>query len=61
VSYTYAIMRVSEETYAEIREHLIAAGYADQIHERAGSFCETLDMHGIALQVTPQCPEDEVP
>ena len=51
MSHTYAIIPVSYETYEEIREKLIAAGYFDQIHDVPGSVFEVLDMYGIGIQV----------
>ena len=43
VTHTYAILELSSESYAEIREKLQAAGYSDQFH---GS---VIDMHGIGV------------
>jgi hypothetical protein len=44
MTYTYAIMEVSQRAYDEVRSKLERWGYADQI-DSAGN----LDMHGIAL------------
>lgn len=48
VTHTYAVLKVSPETYNEIRGRLAAAGYAGQFHDKADG--EVIDMHGIALQ-----------
>jgi hypothetical protein len=44
MTYTYAIIHVSQRTYDEIRSKLESVGYQDQI-DHAGN----LDMHGMAL------------
>ena len=49
MTYTYAIMEVSQKVYDEVRAKLLDAGYADQIDPS-----ENLDMHGIALNVEPK-------
>jgi hypothetical protein len=46
MTYTYAIMEVSQKVYDEVRSKLESAGYAGQI-DSGGN----LDMHGIALNV----------
>ncbi len=51
MTHTYAILRVSAETYNEIRGLLVAAGYDDQLHDKPAG--EVIDMHGIALQQHP--------
>ena len=61
MSHTYAIMEVSYEAYEEIREKLIAAGYADQIDDVPHSVFEVLDMHGIGLRVETKTPEEKAP
>lgn len=48
-THTYVIMAVSEPAYGEIREKLLQAGY-DHVIDGGGSE-ETIDMHGIALQI----------
>lgn len=48
MTYTYAILDVSAEVYAEIEEKLQAAGYAQAFHEDDGD--TVIDMHGIALR-----------
>lgn len=45
MSHTYAILEVSPETYAEIKEKLRVAGYEHAFHD------DVIDMHGIALKV----------
>ena len=47
MTYTYVIMEVSMEVYAEIKDKLEAAGYQHALHEERGRI--VLDMHGIAL------------
>lgn len=47
-THTYAFLRVSKETYNEVRGLLAAAGYGDQFHDKNGQ--EIIDMHGIALK-----------
>lgn len=49
MTYTYAIMKVSQKVYDEVRAKLVAAGYADQIDLNGN-----LDMHGIDLNVEPK-------
>lgn len=48
MSHTYAILVVSPEAYAEIREKLRHAGYDHALQCIDGG--EVLDMHGIALR-----------
>lgn len=48
-THTYAVLEVSVETYAEIERGLRAAGY-DHSFTKDGD-TDTIDMHGIALQV----------
>lgn len=43
MTYTFVKLEVSDDTYNEIKEKLIEAGYASQIEEGI------IDMHGIAL------------
>ena len=52
MTYTYAILDVSQRTYDEIRAKLNAAGWQQAIHEYDAD--EVLDMHGIALRVDSQ-------
>jgi hypothetical protein len=49
-THTYAVLEVSPEAYAEIKRGLLAAGY-DHAITKDGREAETIDMHGIALQV----------
>lgn len=50
MTHTYALMKVSRETFKEIHAKLLEAGYEEQVHDDG----TTLDMHGIALiQGTP--------
>jgi hypothetical protein len=57
MSYTYAVLEVSPETYREIRKKLDDAGYAHAFHHDRTSKDgqELIDMHGIALK------EEETP
>lgn len=48
MSYTYAILEISEKAYNEIRKKLAAAGYEDQFGTDDGK--EVIDMHGIAVK-----------
>ena len=57
MTYTYAIMLVSEATYQEVRAALIEADYHQAIHHKDGREC--LDMRGIALQVAPTATPTE--
>jgi hypothetical protein len=50
MSHTYTILPVSQATYAEIREKLLAADYIHAIHGTLDSMDECIDMHGIAVQ-----------
>jgi len=48
---TYAILKVSPETYREIRERLRMARYEHAFIERPGPHAgEVIDMNGIAIQ-----------
>lgn len=46
-THTFAMLDLSPEAFAEIREKLRAAGYEDQFHEIDGRLA--IDMHGIAI------------
>lgn len=48
MTYTYALMDVSEATYQEIKAKLLEAGYSHALHD--GDDGIVLDMHGIALR-----------
>ena len=48
-TYTYAIMHVSKETFAEVAAQLREAGYDHAFHDH--DTC--LDMNGLALRVEP--------
>ena len=48
MSYTYAILDLTPETYRELREKLEAAGYTHAFHEHDGR--EVIDLHGIAAR-----------
>jgi hypothetical protein len=47
MTYTYAILEVSERAYQEIRKALEKADYRHCFHEEDGRV--VIDMHGIAL------------
>lgn len=49
MTYTYAILQISQATYDEIKAKLDAAGYVYAFHDDADGLL--IDMHGIALQV----------
>lgn len=44
-THTYAVLKVSQSTYNEIREKLQTAGYDHAFHRDS-----IIDMHGIAIQ-----------
>lgn len=54
MSYTYATMEVSKQTFEEVKAKLLAAGYEYAVHDKG----EILDMHGTAL-VAEAAPERE--
>lgn len=56
MTYTYAIMTVSQKVYDEIKVKLINAGYASQIDSNGD-----LDMHGIALNLELKQSCKEIP
>lgn len=49
MTYTYAILEVSKQTYNEIKDKLLEAGYGTAIHKESNGK-EVIDMHGIALK-----------
>lgn len=51
MTYTYALMEVSPETYREIKQKLLDAGYSHAIHDDEER--SPLDMHGVALVEGP--------
>ena len=53
MTYTYAIMHVSESAYKEIKKKLEDAGYQHAIHDSDSEDGSVLDMHGIALAQEP--------
>ncbi len=58
MTYSYAILMVSPETYKEIREALSSAGYSDQFIDKAPCR-EVINMHGLALEEHPGRCEHE--
>lgn len=58
---TYSILPVSQATFQEIMTKLQDAGYDGQIHARQGDrlTLDTIDMHGLALQVEISEPTNE--
>jgi hypothetical protein len=57
-TYTYAVLEVSPEAYAEVRRLLEAAGYGHAFHEDS-EHREVIDMHGIALAPRAEIPKEE--
>lgn len=53
-THTFAVLKVSQSTYDEIREKLQTAAYDHAFHENG-----IIDMHGIALQVLESEEEEE--
>ncbi len=50
MTYSYALLAISESAYLEIKAKMEAVGYADQfIRNPDGSAIPRLNMHGIAL------------
>lgn len=56
-THTYAILKVSPESYAEIRRLLEAAGYSDQFMQEGANY-EAIDMHGIAIVADKERKQD---
>ena len=54
-TYTYALMYLSREAYAEIRDKMLAAGYSDMMDTRRED--SPVDMHGIAVVPEGYKPE----
>lgn len=50
-THTYALLPVSQATYDEIREKLLAAGYDDYVTRAVADEQERVTMQGIALVV----------
>lgn len=50
MSYTYALLQVSDATYDEIEKALKDAGYDEAFHIEADTERKVIDMHGIALE-----------
>ncbi len=50
MTYTYVLLPISKEAYAEIRDKLIIAGYDHALHDDS-AHGEVIDMHGIAVVV----------
>jgi hypothetical protein len=48
MTYTFAILEVSETAFAEIMEKLKDAGYSQQLQKDGENI--VIDMHGLALQ-----------
>ena len=59
MSYTYAILEVSQAAYDEIRQKLEQAGYQHAFHRESDG--EVVDMHGIALRITDRVPNQGAP
>ncbi len=56
MTYTYALMDVSESTYNEIKKKLEDAGYQHAFHDDHDGDGMVLDMHGIALKLESSSP-----
>ncbi len=52
MTYTYAILHVSEAVFKEVAEKLRAAGYDHAFHDGG----EVIDMHGIGLMRVAPAP-----
>jgi hypothetical protein len=52
-THTYAVLEISKAAYKEIRDKLAKAGY-DHAFNSDSEHKEVIDMHGIALAVTPR-------
>jgi hypothetical protein len=48
MTHTYAILAVSKAAFEEIRDKLLDAGYAGQVHDDGDA--PVIDMHGIGLR-----------
>ena len=61
-THTYAILKISQAAYDEIKTKLAAAGYSDQFHdkEKSGRTFPVIDMHGIAVSPIKE-PADALP
>lgn len=55
MTYTYAVLDISEAAYREIRQKLEDAGYGQAFH-RSDDGPEVIDMHGIAVRSEEQRP-----
>lgn len=58
MTYSYAVLEVSAETYKEIADKLRAAGY-DVFRDNSKYPDPVIDMHGVALALglkLPPCP-----
>lgn len=60
-THTYALLPVSQATYDEIREKLLAAGYDDYVTRATGDEQERVSMQGIALVVDNKVLTSETP
>ena len=56
MTYTYAILRVSQQTYDEIRQKLAEAGYQHAFHPSTTAESDVIDMRGIGLCASPADP-----
>lgn len=57
---TFAVLKVSQAAYDEIRQKLLNAGYSDQFHpDHSTPGKPIIDMYGIAL--SPICDPGETP
>jgi len=58
-THTYSILNVSQTTFDEIKNILLAAGYGDMIRDDGNG--SVIDMHGIALKVGLDDPDESTP
>lgn len=56
MTYTYALLPLSKEAYAEIRDKMIIAGHDHALHEDS-DHGEVIDMHGLAVVVEEEQPK----
>lgn len=57
MTHTYAILKISQAAFDEIKAKLEAAGYTDQFHEDEKRL--VIDMHGLAVTAETKKPDPE--
>jgi hypothetical protein len=60
MSYTYAILEVSEVTYEEVTRKLREAGYGQAFHAE-DEYVTVIDMHGLALALAKAKSDRQTP